>query len=138
MARMISCNYCFGFHQKGSECPKKQKTDYRQKKENLDEVNKMENKFYSSSAWQKTRASMMRDCGYKCCVCSSVHNNTDVRHYTEAREVHHVEPIRDSWDKRLDVDNLVCLCTEHHHMIHQNNVRNKFELEKFINNLKRQ
>lgn len=138
MARMISCNYCFGFHQKGSDCPKKQKTDYRQKKENLDEVNKMENKFYSSSAWQKTRASVMRECGYKCYVCSNVHNNTDVRHYTEAREVHHIIPIRDCWDKRLDVDNLVCLCTEHHHMIHQNNIRNKFELEKFINNLKRQ
>lgn len=138
MARLISCNYCFGFHQKGTECPKKPKTDYRQKNENLDEVNKMENKFYSSSAWQKTRASMMRDCGYKCYVCSNVHDDTDVRHYTEAREVHHVIPIRDCWDKRLDVDNLVCLCTENHHMIHQNEIRNKFELEKFINNLKRQ
>ncbi|EOU2050044.1 MAG: hypothetical protein E6610_03925 [Clostridium perfringens] len=138
MARMISCQYCFGFHKKGSDCPKKPKTDYGQKKENLDEVNKMENKFYSSSAWQKTRASMMRDCGYKCCVCSNVYPDTIVKHYTEAREVHHVIPIRDCWDKRLDVDNLVCLCTEHHHLIHQNEIRNKFELEKFIENLKRQ
>ncbi|EOU1723627.1 hypothetical protein M1Z83_000624 [Clostridium perfringens] len=98
----------------------------------------MENKFYSSSSWQKLRASVMRECGYKCYVCSNVHDDTDVRHYTEAREVHHVIPIRDCWDKRLDVDNLVCLCTEHHHTIHQNNIRNKFELGKFINNLKRQ
>ncbi|WP_394864565.1 hypothetical protein [Clostridium perfringens] len=138
MARLISCNYCFGFHQKGTDCSKKQKTDYKFKKENLDEVNKMENKFYSSSAWQRLRNSVMRECGWKCYVCSNVYPDTNLRHYTEAREVHHVIPIRDCWDKRLDVDNLVCLCTEHHHMIHQNEIRNKFELEKFIENLKRQ
>ncbi|MBI6065010.1 HNH endonuclease [Clostridium perfringens] len=138
MARLISCNFCFGYHPKGTECSKKPKKDYKLKKENLDEVNKMENKFYSSSAWQKTRASVMRECGWKCYVCSNVYPDTNLRHYTEAREVHHVIPIRDCWDKRLDVDNLVCLCTEHHHLIHQNNIRNKFELEKFINNLKRQ
>lgn len=138
MARMISCQYCLGFHKKGSECPKKPKTDYKFKKENLDEVNKMENKFYSSSAWQRLRNSVMRECGYKCYVCSNVFPYFDVRHYTEANQVHHVEWIRNNWQKRLDVDNLVCLCTEHHNLIHQNEIRNKFELEKFIENLKRQ
>lgn len=138
MARMISCQYCYGFHPKGNDCPKKPKIDYRQKKDNLDEVNKMENKFYSSSSWQKLRASVMRDCGWKCYVCSNVYPNTDVRHYSEAKEVHHVQWIRNNWDKRLDRENLVCLCTEHHNLIHANNIQNKFELEKFINNLKRQ
>lgn len=136
MARLITCSWCFSFHPKGTKCPKKPKTDYKTKKENLDETNQMENKFYSSSAWQKLRASFMRDNGYKCYMCSQLFNKTDIRHYTEAKEVHHIVPIRDCWEKRLDSDNLVCLCREHHYMIHQNNIRNKNDLEKFILELK--
>ena len=31
-------------------------------------------------------------------------------------EVHHIEPIANAWDKRLEDDNLISLCRYHHEL----------------------
>ena len=131
-----SCSYCFKVHDTKEVCPKKPKAkiDYQKKRENLSEVNQKENRFYSSTRWQKFRDDIMQDRGYRCEVCTYVFN--DRRKFTVAEELHHVEYIRDAWDKRLDEDNVVCLCHEHHKLIHKNNIRDKKDLEKFIGKLK--
>lgn len=131
-----SCSYCLKVHDSKKVCPKKHKAkiDYKKKKENLSEVNQRENRFYSSTRWQKFRDSIMKENGYRCEVCYQVFD--DRRKFTVAEELHHVEYIRDAWDKRMDEENVICLCHNHHKLIHKNNIRNKKDLEKFIEKLR--
>jgi 5-methylcytosine-specific restriction protein A len=35
------------------------------------------------------------------------------------REVHHIIPIEEDWNKRLDIDNLVLLCPDCHNAEHE-------------------
>ena len=35
------------------------------------------------------------------------------------KTVHHIEPIKDNWEKRLDKDNLIYLCESNHRIIHK-------------------
>lgn len=41
---------------------------------------------------------------------------------TEHLEVHHIVPIADAWDDRLNDDNLITLCREHHEMAEQGKI----------------
>ncbi len=72
----------------------------------------------------------MKDKMYRCEICFQVYK--DRRKNTEAQELHHIEYVRDAFDKRLDEDNVICLCHFHHKDIHRNNVRNKKELKNYI------
>jgi predicted restriction endonuclease len=38
----------------------------------------------------------------------------DKRINTEDIEVHHIIPVKEDYDRRLDGDNLISLCREHH------------------------
>lgn len=42
--------------------------------------------------------------------------------------VHHIIPIRDDWNKRLDVDNMMSLSSDTHSMIEQMYKKNKSEM----------
>ena len=38
--------------------------------------------------------------------------------FNEGKDIHHIETLKDNWDRRLDCENLVCLCRECHLYIH--------------------
>lgn len=135
MSRLISCHWCGRFHSSNEICNKKPKVDYKQKRENLSEINKRENEFYSSSRWQRFRDSIMKDRMYRCEICNKAYE--DRRKYSQAKELHHIEYLRDSFDKRLDEDNVICLCAFHHKDVHRNNIRNKDDLENYIEKMRK-
>ena len=68
--------------------------------------------FYHSSQWQRLRDVTMANNNYQCAVCRAQGV------ITPADEVHHIIPIDIDWSKRLDADNLVCLCHRHHMEAH--------------------
>lgn len=68
--------------------------------------------FYKSAAWLRLRDTMMMASNYQCTVCRSLGV------VMPADEVHHIIPIDIDWSKRLDADNLVCLCHRHHMEAH--------------------
>ena len=43
--------------------------------------------------------------------------------------MHHIVKIRESWDKRLDTENLIAVCKEHHRVIEG---KTRDEILKFI------
>nr|WP_237068746.1 HNH endonuclease [Lysinibacillus sphaericus] len=46
-------------------------------------------------------------------------------------EVHHIEPIANAWDKRLEDDNLISLCRYHHELAEKGTIPAK-ELKNII------
>src|SRR5574344_840861 len=74
--------------------------------------NKQSAVFYKSVAWLRLRDAMMMANNYQCTVCRSLGV------VAPADEVHHIIPIDIDWSKRLDANNLVCLCHRHHMEAH--------------------
>lgn len=72
-----------------------------------------EKKFYSSGSWEKIKDSVKRR-----------FNGIDIYSYyvllkTEyGQTVHHIEPIKNNWERRLDVDNLIYLTESNHRLLH--------------------
>lgn len=96
-----SCQYCGGIHQYGAECPQKPK----RKKQH----GRREDSFRSSYKWQQKREQIRQRDYYLCRYCLA-HG----RFTYDGLEVHHIVPLAVDWERRLDDDNLISLCGEHH------------------------
>jgi len=95
-----TCNVCGGIHQEDKMCKRK----YPSKK------NSKANSFRNTNAWITKREQIKRRDKYLCQIC--LMNNI----YTYNNlQVHHIIPINIDYSKRLDSDNLITLCTYHHH-----------------------
>ena len=74
--------------------------------------------FYHSKEWKIVRADVIRFC-----------NEIDLYSYyvlkkiEKAQIVHHIEPLKEQWAKRLDKLNLIPLTESNHQIIH-NNMKN--------------
>ena len=80
------------------------------------------NSFYCSREWQQLRqAKWVAENG----LCELCRKNGIIR---EAKEVHHIVPIEVDWSKRLDYENLIALCPQHHQEQHNRDS----QLQKFM------
>lgn len=103
-----SCIYCGGIHEKNFECEKKPK---REKKN--DEITA----FRNTSAWRKAREQIKRRDGNMCRWCLEHSEEIGKRRYNCTNlEVHHIIPIAEDFEKRLEDRNLITLCEQHHEM----------------------
>ena len=76
----------------------------------------LSNKFRNTQAWKKKRKIVFdRDKGL-CQLCIRNLYDTYGRIYNNSIEVHHIEPIVEEYELRLDQGNLISLCTYHHKM----------------------
>ena len=95
-----TCNVCGGIHKEDKMCKRK----YPSKK------NSIANSFRNTNAWINKREQIKKRDKYLCQVCLKngiyTYNNL---------QVHHIIPINIDYSKRLDSDNLITLCTYHHH-----------------------
>lgn len=98
-----SCKYCGKIHPKDFECPQKPKRIWHKNKQTKD-------RFRSTNAWQKVRKAVyQRDLGL-CQWC--LHNGR----YTAGQEVHHIVPLAEDFNLRLEKSNLILLCVPCHKM----------------------
>lgn len=120
---LVSCKYCGKMHPAGYICERKpvHKTKYKPeynkyKKRLLDNGGGDAIRFRSKAVWQRKAAEIQSRDHYCCRVCADS-QQMDVNSYiTTGLSVHHIIPIKDAWDKRLDNDNLITLCSKHHYM----------------------
>lgn len=59
--------------------------------------------FYNSAAWRLLSRTRLQKDEYKCQVCGAL-----------ASEVHHIKSIKKHWHLRLDISNLMSVCTPCH------------------------
>ena len=104
-----SCPYCGMIHKSGEACPKK--PERRKRPPSRAAL------FRKSWAWQKKRDRIVRRDFHLCRVCNDgtygVHGIPGLDHDLS---VHHIEPLEENFDLRLEDDNLVTLCRWHHEM----------------------
>ncbi|MBP5431564.1 HNH endonuclease signature motif containing protein [Ruminococcus sp.] len=115
-----ACIYCGKIHGKNEVCEKRPKKIYGQRgsKEDL---------FRWSYDWKLKREHIMRRDKYLCVVCRDQKrfNNRDL-------SVHHIRPLKTNFELRLEDDNLITLCAEHHEMAESG----KIAAEKLLNLIK--
>jgi 5-methylcytosine-specific restriction endonuclease McrA len=69
-------------------------------------------KFYDCAKWRKLRQrAIIRD-NNECQMCKQQGK------YHNVNNVHHIKEVKHRPDLALDLDNLVCLCIDHHNEVH--------------------
>ena len=104
-----SCTYCGKTHGYNEICPKK--AEYRKKYNNNNyKRESAADRFRNSRIWREKRdAIQRRDCYMcRCCFC------IDKRITTSGLSVHHIVPINNNYELRLQDSNLITLCRLHH------------------------
>lgn len=97
-----SCKYCMRIHDSKFDCGKKPKRNKKPTKIN---------KFRWSRKWREKRNQIVQRDKYLC----QMSLREDPPRYVYANlEVHHIIPIEEDWDKRLDDNNLITLSEEYH------------------------
>ena len=83
--------------------------------------------FYHSKEWEQLKLYIGRK--YKgLCLYSYLIDNRIV----QADAIHHIVEIKDNWDLRLDLDNLIPLSNKVHNQIHMRYKGNKKEAQRFL------
>ena len=107
-----SCQYCGGSHPIGATCPKKPRYDKPR--------NSKAYFFRKSYAWQRKRDAIVQRDYHLCRICNDgKYGNYNGKLYADTTvklSVHHIEPLEERFDLRLDDDNLITACPWHHKM----------------------
>ena len=71
-------------------------------------------KFRKTKAWTNKSLEIRTRDKYLCVVCmNNLYHTINTFNYDKL-EVHHITPIHEDYDKRLDNNNLITLCNYHH------------------------
>ncbi|APH16861.1 HNH endonuclease family protein [Clostridium sporogenes] len=106
---LISCSKCGRIHERGFKCKNNIRQVYTKKQT-------VASKFRNTKAWRDKRNDIINRDKALCQICIRNLHNTLPRQYNNNVQVHHITPINENYDKRLDDNNLVTLCTYHHSM----------------------
>lgn len=116
-----TCSICNKIHDINKIC----KRQYHKK------LNTQEVSFRNSYSWKIKRTQIkIRDL-YLCRVCLQNKMISKDKFNHQNIQVHHIVPIQEDWDKRLDSNNLISLCAYHHRQA-EDGIITKEELSKII------
>lgn len=114
-----SCHYCGRIHDSKHIClQKKEAQKLRQKKKDTPET-----KFRYTKQWKDKRESIRVRDRQVCQLCVRGLHNPERIFETEDLSVHHIVPVAEDWDRRLDDYNLITLCPRHHEMAEKGEVK---------------
>ena len=108
-----SCQYCGRIHDTKTLCAQKKREQERRwaERENTPAAG-----FRKKNAWtEKSREIRERD-HYLCLCCKENAAGTVRRLNGKDLSVHHIVPIEEDYDMRLDDENLITVCGMHHEM----------------------
>ena len=101
------CPYCGRIHRRGEICPRKPIRERRQENSKL-------SRFRNTNSWRrKAKAILDRDC-HLCRACLAKLPGTIRQYNSERLSVHHIVPLSEDFERRLDDGNLITLCDSHH------------------------
>ena len=112
-----ACKHCGRIHRKGEVCPKAPKKKYNFGDRKYSEKKK-DDKYYfrNSQAWKDKRDYIRKRDMNLCQACLHELPFTKQKYNCERLGVHHIESLEDAWHKRLDDNNLITLCEDHHNI----------------------
>lgn len=108
-----TCSRC-GIVPEGHICPYK---TYRKK-----EKDSKADKFRKTKMWTKKSLEIRQRDKNLCVVCINNLYNTIFQYNYDKLEVHHITPINEDYNRRLDNDNLITLCNYHHKLAEEGEI----------------
>lgn len=125
MAIYTKCPACRKKIPKGMvcECRKERYKEY-DKRVRYQESNKKYAEFYNSKAWHKMIIHINKKYNGLCLMCLFKYKEV-----IASDVIHHIEPIKDDYSKRLEEDNLIPLCHSCHNNIDHVNYTKKLKAE---------
>ena len=115
-----TCSICGRIHDFNQVCtrPCKKKTT-------------RQNAFRDTYQWKQKRNQIKSRDKYLCQVCLTDKYKTNYRYTYDELEVHHIVPIEEDYNLRLNSNNLITLCRMHHEMAEAGEI-SKEELKAMI------
>ena len=113
-----SCPYCGRIHDVTMICPQKEtalekRKAYRNGHRGKDTP---EDRFRHTNRWKVIRESVYhRDRGL-CLCCLAELEGTEIKYNTERLAAHHIVPLREDYNQKDALDNLLLVCQTHHDM----------------------
>ncbi|MDK9867046.1 MULTISPECIES: HNH endonuclease [Staphylococcus] len=89
-----------------------------------DEDTAKSKRLYKSKDWMKLRHMALERDNYLCQICLRKNR------FTKANLVHHMIYVKSDFEKALDLDNLMCVCSKCHNQIHSRDEKEVFTNEK--------
>ena len=123
MSDYVTCKYC-GITTRGHICP--------HRKSRHKSGDKQSERFRKTKGWTDKSIEIRQRDKYLCQICLRDRYNTLTMLNYKTVEVHHITPINEDYDRRLDNDNLISLCAYHHRMADKGQIP-KQELYDIVN-----
>lgn len=123
-----SCHYCGRIHDRKYICPPKAKR-MKERRAKRTERNALIYSFHRSGEWKEKSKEIRQRDNYCCQVCSRGMYGAERTIETDQLSVHHIIPIAEDWDRRMDDDILLTLCRTHHEMAEQGKIKVKILLQ---------
>lgn len=121
-----SCKYCGRIHDARFHCKQRVDADRDRWAKRKDEIAQ---KFRNSMLWKNKRKQVLQRQNYICACCAEEMEGTLDRLNTEDVQVHHIVPIQECYDRRLDDSNLIGVCWLHHEMCESGRISRKKQRE---------
>lgn len=109
-----SCKYCGRIHKRDFVCPMKPKSNKYKTSE--------ADKFRWTKAWQRKREEVKGRDKFLCQICIRKLYNTIKKYNYNDLEVHHIIPIKENYELRLEDSNLITVCEYHHELAEQGTI----------------
>lgn len=87
------------------------------------------NKFRKTKAWTDKSIEVREKSKYLCSICMENKYNTINQFNFKNLSVHHIVPLEEDYNLRLENSNLICLCEFHHHMAEKGEIPREELLE---------
>lgn len=117
--------YCSEHQASYKEYQKNRQKDYRNRRTDKKELN-----FYCSKEWEQLKDHLKIKYKGMCLYSYLVENKI-----VPVGDYHHIEPLKENWDKRLDVYNIISLSHQVHRKIHKLYETDKEATQKMLRDL---
>ena len=113
VSMLVTCSHC-GVVRRGHRC------EYRTSRKKSGD--RQSDAFRNTKAWQRKREEIKIRDRCLCQICLRDRYNTFSFLNYKTVQVHHITSIQEDYNRRLDNDNLICLCAFHHKMAEEGQI----------------
>ena len=103
-----ACSKCGRIHERGYKCT----TEAAVKQARNSDADR----FRNTQDWRRKSENIKKRDMHLCRVCMTKQYNTILQYNARKLSVHHIVPLTEDYDRRLDDDNLITLCSYHHEL----------------------
>ena len=123
-----ACSYCGQIHDSKYICSHKEQA-IKNRQSQRTSKNKRIYDFHRSHKWKGKSIAIRERDNYCCQICIRGLHNPERKYETDNISVHHIVPVAEDWEYRLDDENLITLCSRHHKQAEKGKIK-RDELQK--------